>query len=71
MDNQRLKRHIALFCDRILRGGSLSGQSKQEANEEMMKGATRSLDKDEKSVPKKSEVMYYVNSKVFLREESK
>ena len=42
LDIQRLKRHIALFCDRILKGGKLSGQ-KRASEEKQGTTTTQSL----------------------------
>lgn len=57
LDNQRLKRHIALFCERIMKGKTLT---QQEVNRENMMGATQSLSKTDKSGPPKLEVLHVV-----------
>ena len=56
LDCQRMKRHIALFCDRILKGGTLSRPGQKEANEEKGMGATQSLSHSVKSRPAIPEV---------------
>lgn len=57
LDNQRLKRHIALFCERIMKGKTLT---QQEVNRENMMGATQSLSQTDKSGPPKVEVLHVV-----------
>jgi hypothetical protein len=57
LDCQRMKRHIALFCDRILKGGTLSRPGQKEANEEKGMGATQSLSHAAKSRPAIPEVV--------------
>jgi hypothetical protein len=51
LDNQRLKKHIALFCDRILKGGKLTRSDHQlkTADTPKQAGATQIIGQTEKN----------------------
>ena len=58
LDSQRLKRHIALFCDRVLKGGRLtrSGGNQPKADEQRETGAAQISNQGERNRQARPEV---------------